>query len=84
MCHKLLCCNEVSLKDTICSVLLVNGYTNIAKTVMLKAESEPELHSHIVTCIVPPAGRDKTMRIKPHRYCGKKNVASKRCVYSQS
>ena len=46
----------------------------------LKAESEPEPHSYIVTCIVPPAGRDKTTHIEPHRYCGKKNVASKGCV----
>ena len=42
----------------------------------LKAESKPELHSHIVTGIVPPAGRDKTTHIEPYRYCGKKDVAS--------
>ena len=52
--------------------------------VKLKAESKPELLSHIVTCIAPPAGRDKTMHLEPHRYRGKKNVASKDYVYSQS
>ena len=41
----------------------------------LKTQSEPELHSHIVTSIVPPAGPDKTTHIEPNRYCGKKNVA---------
>lgn len=54
------------------------------KTVKPKAESEPELRSHIVTSIVPPAGRDKTTHIEPYRYCGKKIVASKGLVYSQS
>ena len=51
--------------------------------VKLETDSEPELHSHIVTSIVAPAGRDKTTHIEP-RYCGKRNVASKGCVYSQS
>ena len=50
----------------------------------LEAVSEPELHSHIVTSIVAPTGRDKTTHIEPHRYCGKRNVASKGCVHSQS
>ena len=52
--------------------------------VKLEAESEPELHFHIVTSIAAPAGRDKTTHIEPHRYCGKRNVASKGCIYSQS
>ena len=55
-----------------------------ANAVKLKAEPEPQLHSHSVTSIVPPAGQDKTTHIKPYRYWGKINVAIRGCVYSQS
>ena len=54
------------------------------QAVKLMAEPEPLLHSHIVTSIEPPPGRDKTMHTEPYRYWGKINVAIKSSVYSQS
>ena len=35
------------------------------QAVKLKVELEPQLHSHIVTSIVFPPGRDKTTHIEP-------------------
>ena len=65
-------------------VIAKDEWSTTQTPMKLEAEPEPEPHSHIVTSIVSPAGQDKTTHIEPQRYCGKKNIAGKGCVYSQS
>jgi hypothetical protein len=57
----------VSIKYVLCFIACMVSGTVLKPNLPVKAEdeSEPELHSHIVTSIVPPAGQDRTTHIEP-------------------